>query len=224
MKKVFHQALTVANSDATVLITGESGTGKEVVARTIHYHGSRAANPFIPINCTAIPEGLPVALTVALAIGMNRMSRRNVIVRRLIAVEALGSCTYIASDKTGTLTLNELTARRLVLPDASQWRIGGEGIAPDGRIEALDPAQQGAAREALIRRLAKAVSLANEGFLGHRDGDWSAHGDAVDIALLVMARKAGLNEDFIALAANNIDRPNTQAVFTIGNPYGIVVT
>jgi magnesium-transporting ATPase (P-type) len=148
----------------------------------------------VALAVSAIPEGLPVALTVALAIGMNRMSRRNVIVRRLIAVEALGSCTYIASDKTGTLTLNELTVRRLVLPDASQWQVSGEGIAPDGRIEAFDRARQIPAHKALIDRLAKAVTLANEGFLGHRDGDWTAHGDAVDIALLVMARKAGLKQ------------------------------
>ena len=70
----------------------------------------------VALAVSAIPEGLPVALTVALAIGMRRMARRHVIVRRLLAVEALGSCTVIATDKTGTLTVNQLTARRLVFP------------------------------------------------------------------------------------------------------------
>ena len=76
----------------------------------------------VALAVSAIPEGLPVALTVALAIGTARMARRHVIVRRLVAVEALGSCTVIASDKTGTLTVNELTVTRLAVP----------GLAPCG--------------------------------------------------------------------------------------------
>ena len=71
----------------------------------------------VALAVSVIPEGLPVALTVALAIGMRRMARRNVIVRRLLAVEALGSCTLIATDKTGTLTVNQLTAREITLPE-----------------------------------------------------------------------------------------------------------
>ena len=78
----------------------------------------------VALAVSVVPEGLPVALTVALAIGMQRMSRRNVIVRRLIAVEALGSCTYIASDKTGTLTANQLTVRRLAFPGTR--RVAGD--------------------------------------------------------------------------------------------------
>ena len=83
----------------------------------------------IGLAVSTIPEGLPAALTVALAIGMRRMARMNVIIRKLVAVEALGSCTLICSDKTGTLTVNELTIRQVVLPDGTEHAVDGEGIA-----------------------------------------------------------------------------------------------
>lgn len=88
----------------------------------------------VALAVSVIPEGLPVALTVALAIGMQRMTRRNVIVRRLMAVESLGSCTFIATDKTGTLTVNQLTARTIALPNGDTFEVSGEGIVPEGSI------------------------------------------------------------------------------------------
>jgi len=145
----------------------------------------------IALAVSVIPEGLPVALTVALAIGMRRMARRNVIVRRLLAVEALGSCTFIATDKTGTLTVNQLTARCIAFPHTEAWEISGEGVIPEGSI--LTP--QGAPSEeekVLIKRLCQVAVLTNEGFLGRSDAGWSHHGDAVDVAFLVMAHKAGI--------------------------------
>jgi Ca2+-transporting ATPase len=147
----------------------------------------------VALAVSAIPEGLPVALTVALAISMRRMARRHVIVRRLLAVEALGSCTYIATDKTGTLTVNQLTARLVVFPGQAPWEVTGESLAPEGSI--LTP--RGAPlpeEEALLSWLCQAAVLANEGFLGHRDHGWVRHGDAVDVALLVMAHKAGITQ------------------------------
>jgi Ca2+-transporting ATPase len=145
----------------------------------------------VALAVSAIPEGLPVALTVALAIGMRRMARRNVIVRKLVAVEALGSCTYIASDKTGTLTVNQLTARRVVLPGLEPWEIAGEGLVPEGAV--ITPAGAPSAEEtALYERLCLAAVLSNEGFLGLKSGAWTHHGDAVDVALLVMAHKHGI--------------------------------
>jgi len=145
----------------------------------------------VALAVSAIPEGLPVALTVALAIGMRRMARRSVIVRRLVAVEALGSCTFIATDKTGTLTVNQLTARRIVFPAHDAWEVTGESLQPAGAIVtprgAPSPDEQ-----VLLERLCQAAVLPNEGFLGHRKQGWSHHGDAVDVALLVMAHKAGV--------------------------------
>ena len=138
-----------------------------------------------------IPEGLPVAITVALSISMRRMAKLNVIVRRLVTVEALGSCTYIASDKTGTLTVNKITAKKILLADMNIVSVSGEGISPVGEFS-LDGSQINEQSQLLLSRLAVAVTLPNEGFLGLRDGNWTSHGDAVDTALLVLAHKAGI--------------------------------
>jgi Ca2+-transporting ATPase len=147
----------------------------------------------VALAVSAIPEGLPVALTVALAISMRRMARRHVIVRRLLAVEALGSCTFIATDKTGTLTVNQLTARRIVFPGHEPWEVTGSSQEPSGSI--LTPRGTPLPEEeALLGWLCQAAVLANEGILAHRDHGWTRHGDAVDVALLVMAHKAGVTK------------------------------
>src|SRR6185295_10670010 len=92
----------------------------------------------IALAISVIPEGLPVAVTVALSIAARRMARRNVVVRHLPAVEGLGACTVIATDKTGTLTVNQLTAKRVWLPDHGLVTIGGEGLEPNGAIQAAE--------------------------------------------------------------------------------------
>jgi len=145
----------------------------------------------VALAVSAIPEGLPVAVTIALAIGMNRMARRHVIVRRLVAVEALGSCTVIASDKTGTLTLNELTVRHIAIPGQQLWDVTGEGAIPEGMIVSGSGTLSGD-DERQLERLCLAAVLCNEGFLGRRDDSWASHGDAVDVAMLVMAHKANI--------------------------------
>jgi magnesium-transporting ATPase (P-type) len=89
----------------------------------------------VALAVSAIPEGLPVAITVALSIGVSRMAARNVIVRKLTAVEALGSCTCIASDKTGTLTVNAQTLHLVALPDGHSYTLTGEGYCGDGEVE-----------------------------------------------------------------------------------------
>lgn len=145
----------------------------------------------VALAVSVIPEGLPVALTVALAIGMRRMAKRHVIVRRLVAVESLGSCTFIATDKTGTLTVNQLTVTKIQLPDQQEWEITGSGLEPEGEIK-LPPQDQTAGSQKLLDRLCQASVLANEAVLGHKAGGWAHQGDAVDVALLLMAHKRGV--------------------------------
>lgn len=146
----------------------------------------------VALAVSAIPEGLPVALTVALSVAVQRMARRRVIVRKMTAVEGLGSCTIIASDKTGTLTVNMQTIRLLVLPTGEQLAVSGEGYNGQGAISAGDePAPPPLAERAAA--LALAGTLCNEGELRPVDGAWQHSGDAVDVAFLALGYKAGLD-------------------------------
>jgi magnesium-transporting ATPase (P-type) len=144
----------------------------------------------VALAVSAIPEGLPVALTIALSIGARRMARRRVIARRLVAVEALGSCTFVASDKTGTLTVNELTATAVQVPGEGPREVSGTGTDPAGGLVAAEDA----AASPRLRALATAAVLCNDGYLARRDEAWTHHGDAVDVALLVLARKLGVSQ------------------------------
>ena len=148
----------------------------------------------VALAVSAIPEGLPVALTVALAIGTTRMARRGVIVRRLAAVEGLGSCTLIASDKTGTLTCNELTVQQVRSPDGRVYDVTGQGFVPDGGL-LLDGAPVQAEQATDLADLACSATLCNEGELLQRNGGWVWHGDPTDVALLTMAGKLGWNKE-----------------------------
>lgn len=159
----------------------------------------------IALAVAAIPEGLPVAMTVALSISMRRMAKRNVIVRRLVTVEALGSCTYIASDKTGTLTANELTIQSICLPDGKLFSITGVGTIPRGEISSDDKKPVDEKYSSQIKDLAEAAVFTNEAFLGQRDGSWSHHGDAVDIAFLVLGYKLGLDRQNLLASSPELD-------------------
>ena len=156
----------------------------------------------VALAVSAIPEGLPVALTVALSIGARRMARRKVIARRLVAVEALGSCTCIASDKTGTLTMNQLTVGRIALAGRVPFEVTGAGTDPVGSVVLPEGAVDDLVARAQLRRLGEAAAHCNDGFLGMRDGAWAAHGDAVDVALLVMAHKLGITGPAMSAAAS----------------------
>ncbi|MDO5674570.1 MAG: HAD-IC family P-type ATPase [bacterium] len=146
----------------------------------------------VALAVSTIPEGLPVALTVALSIASKRMSERNVIVRKLTAVESLGSCTVIASDKTGTLTVNQQTVRSVLLPDGRSFEFSGEGYKGEGEVRAAAETNTAPADSAQLKRLAELAVLANEGSLEEEDGNWRHRGDAIDVAFLAMAYKLGL--------------------------------
>jgi magnesium-transporting ATPase (P-type) len=147
----------------------------------------------VALAVSAIPEGLPVALTVALAIATHRMAQRGAIVRRLPAVEGLGSCTLIASDKTGTLTCNELMVRQICLPNGDEFQVTGEGFAPVGHV--LFQGQIVAPDCLPLDRMGRASVLCNEADLHHSEGRWVWRGDPTDIALLTMAHKLGWNRE-----------------------------
>ncbi|MDE2440346.1 MAG: cation-transporting P-type ATPase [Betaproteobacteria bacterium] len=138
----------------------------------------------------AIPEGLPAAVTVTLAIGVARMARRKAIIRHLPAVETLGSTTVICSDKTGTLTENAMTVRVLWCGGAG-YAVSGEGYVPEGGIchDEMPATIAGAVRECLL-----AGTLCNDASLRNEHGRWLITGDPTEAALLVVARKAGLDE------------------------------
>ncbi len=146
----------------------------------------------VALAVSAIPEGLPVAMTVALSIAVRRMARRNVIVRKLPAVEGLGSCTCIASDKTGTLTVNQQTVKALAMFGVGRLKVGGEGLEPTGELTLAEGSLDGA-RRSLLEEIARAGVICNEGDLTRDEaGHWLPHGDAMDVALLAFARKASV--------------------------------
>jgi P-type Ca2+ transporter type 2C len=148
----------------------------------------------VALAVAAVPEGLPAVVTAVLALGVQRMAKRNAIVRHLAAVETLGSADVIASDKTGTLTKNEMTVRRVVTASGSV-SLGGTGYAPEGEVRRDGGgAIEGPLRFELVRALA-AADRANNAVLQEHDGRWTVQGDPTEGALIVAARKAGLEDD-----------------------------
>ena len=157
------------------------------------WRGSSAFEMFmaaVALAVGAIPEGLPAAMTITLAIGVSRMAKRRAIIRKLPAVETLGSTTIICSDKTGTLTENQMTVRELHA-GGQRISVSGSGYSPDGKV---GEGQEigGALRECLLAGL-----LCNDAGLSNdeqQSGHWAIVGDPTEGALLVAARKAGLDE------------------------------
>ncbi|MCL4800305.1 MAG: cation-transporting P-type ATPase [Burkholderiales bacterium] len=145
----------------------------------------------VGLAVAAIPEGLPAILTVTLAIGVQRMAGRNAIIRRLPAVETLGSVTVICSDKTGTLTRNEMTVQKVATAEAV-LEATGVGYAPHGGFRA-DARDVDAAEAPGLVELARAGLLCNDATLRERDGAWRMEGDPTEGALVTLAMKAGLD-------------------------------
>jgi len=155
----------------------------------------------------AIPEGLPAAVTIVLAIGVSRMAKRSAIIRRLPAVETLGSTTVICSDKTGTLTENEMTVQRAVVAEAS-YVVTGLGYVPEGSIldeegRELPAIDEG--KRAALHELLRAGVLCNDSSLYSEEDRWHINGDPTEGALVVAAIKAGLNVEQLEHALPRLD-------------------
>ncbi|WP_310600866.1 HAD-IC family P-type ATPase [Desulfobulbus sp.] len=156
----------------------------------------------IALAVGAIPEGLPAVVTIALAIGVQRMARRNAIIRRLPAVETLGSTTVICSDKTGTLTCNEMTVTELVTP-GHVCRVSGAGYDPKGDFT-VDGGTVARLPEAFDRLLTAAV-LCNDATLAQENGQWTITGDPTEAALLVAAAKGGITSEQVTSRFPRLD-------------------
>ncbi|WP_353048323.1 HAD-IC family P-type ATPase [Halomonas sp. ISL-56] len=169
------------------------------------YVWSDALIAVVALAVAAIPEGLPAVITITLAIGVQRMAQRNAVIRQLPAVETLGATSVICSDKTGTLTRNEMTARRLEV-SSGLIKVTGTGYSPDGRLET--ELEGDAATDALqlsSEKLMLTGLLCNDAQLNHSDAGWHVIGDPMEGALVVLAIKAGLDPERVRKDWSRID-------------------
>lgn len=165
----------------TILLVSKGTSGKEIFLSVI------------ALSVSAMPEGLPLALTMALTIASNKMSKKNVIVKKLNSVEALGSCTVIASDKTGTLTINEQTAKKIVLKDGSTYQIEGTGYKSRGRVIPVDNADIKKAEQiGLLGTINNEAKVIKNKYVG----------DSVDSAFLVLGKKLDVDISKIEILGN----------------------
>jgi len=166
-------------------------------------HGQPAGEMFLAavgLAVAAIPEGLPAIMTITLAIGVQRMAGRNAIIRRMPAVETLGAVTTICSDKTGTLTRNEMTVQKLATAERLV-DVSGVGYAPHGGFSVEGNDVDGGE----LAAIARAALLCNDATLRESDGEWKLEGDPTEGALLTLAFKAGLDARFEAENLPRID-------------------
>lgn len=150
----------------------------------------------VALAVAAVPAGLVAINTITLSLGMARMAKRNVIVRRLSSVETLGSTTVICSDKTGTLTRNEMTVRSIAVAGA-RVEFTGIGYQPQGEVLSDGKRIEDVSVKAAVERLLITAELANNARLVEANGYWSIQGDPTEGALIVAARKAGITKDYL---------------------------
>jgi len=150
----------------------------------------------------AIPEGLPAAVTITLAIGVSRLASKNAIIRKLPAVETLGSVTTICSDKTGTLTQNKMSVTDIFCARES-YKVSGDGYNPVGEILKDGVKQEGC--NVCLEEILRAGFLCNESYLVNKDGVYEINGDPTEGALIVSSMKFGLNEDGVNKAFTRVD-------------------
>lgn len=147
----------------------------------------------IAFAVAAIPEGLPAAVTITLAIGVSRMAKRKAVIRKLVAVETLGSTTVICTDKTGTLTENQMTVRR-IMAAGDIFNVGGSGYSPEGKIT-RDEQEISTDDYPALTLCLRCGLLCNDSRLEEKDGEWALQGDPTEGALLVAARKGGFKQE-----------------------------
>lgn len=165
----------------------------------------------IAVAVGVVPEGLPAVITITLAIGVQRMARRNAVIRKLPAVETLGATSVICTDKTGTLTRNEMTVRHIVI-DGHALRVGGSGYAPEGALTAAE-GDDDASAIAAAAPILRCGLLCNDALLRKRDDGWIVEGDPMEGALVTLAMKAGLGVDHARGEWQRIDEIPFDAVY-----------
>ncbi|QDG50573.1 cation-transporting P-type ATPase [Persicimonas caeni] len=156
-----------------------------------HFDFAEMFMAVVGLSVAAIPEGLPAVLTITLAVGVRGMAKRNAIVRRLPAIETLGSVSVICSDKTGTLTRNEMMAASLAT-QAHTFDIQGTGYEPRGAIH-LEDVPVDAGEHGVLEAMGRTAVLCNDAFLHEKDDGWRAEGDPMEGALLALAGKIGFD-------------------------------
>ncbi len=159
------------------------------------YDWREALIAVVALAVGVVPEGLPAVITITLAIGVQRMAARNAVIRRLPAVETLGATSVICSDKTGTLTRNEMTARRIVTANHT-LTVSGSGYAPAGVLEAVNQDEDVAALEAAAPVI-RCGLLCNDAHLRQAGGQWTVEGDPIEGALVTLAMKSGISPEHL---------------------------
>jgi Ca2+-transporting ATPase len=163
-------------------------------------HGGRTWHELlleaVSLAVAAIPEGLPAITTITLALGMQRMAKRGAIIRKLAAVETLGSATVICTDKTGTLTQNEMTVRE-VYAGGARFQVTGTGYDPQGELLGTDGRRVESSPSGPLGDLLASVALCNNALLQVRDGVWRVQGDPTEGALLTLAAKGGVSRELV---------------------------
>ncbi len=167
------------------------------------YAAADAFMAVVGMAVAAIPEGLPAVMTIALAIGVQRMARRSAIIRRLPAVETLGSVSTICSDKTGTLTRNEMTVTRVITASAA-FEVGGGGYEPTGEFR-LSGRDADAAEHPVLMSICRAAILCNDASLREKPGGVAVDGDPMEGALMALGHKAGLERRTVMKSAPRLD-------------------
>ena len=193
---ITNQVLLTEKSKAPITIRMEqftkqigifTGIISIIMGLILYYEGYAIKEIFfsiVALSVSAIPEGLPVALTLALSVGSSRMAKKNVLVKKLNSVESLGSCTVIASDKTGTLTLNEQTAKKIWLSNGKTYDVTGIGYNDEGNVLFNENEVNLNEVEDIIRL----GVLNNEASLTKENNKWIDLGDSIDVAFLSLGK------------------------------------